>query len=198
MQIEKIISGKLDNNTYILKNDDNECLIIDAAANLEDVKQVVADNTVVGVLLTHGHYDHFVNLDSIVNNYQTKCYISELELEKLYSPKLNYSIVFNTFYSTKLDEEESFVKLQDNDNFTLGGFDIKAMLTPGHTNGSMCFLINDNHLFTGDTLFESSHGRTDLLTSDEEQMKDSLKFLKQNFSGFKFYAGHGEDGVVRN
>ncbi|MBQ3047997.1 MAG: MBL fold metallo-hydrolase, partial [Clostridia bacterium] len=62
MQIEKIISGKLDNNTYILKNDKKQCLIIDAAANLEDIIQKVGDFAVEGVLLTHGHYDHFVNL----------------------------------------------------------------------------------------------------------------------------------------
>ena len=97
MQIQKIISGKIDNNTYILKNDANECLIIDASANLDEVKSIVGDSQVVGVLLTHGHYDHFVNLDKIVNEFQTKCYLSEFELEKLYSPKLNYSIVFNTF-----------------------------------------------------------------------------------------------------
>ena len=97
MQIEKIISGKLDNNTYVVKNNKNECIIIDASANVEDIKDLVEDCSVKGVLLTHGHYDHFVNLDNIINAFDTKCYLSEFELEKLYSPKLNYSIVFNTF-----------------------------------------------------------------------------------------------------
>ena len=196
MQIQKIISGKIDNNTYILKNDANECLIIDASANLDEVKSIVGDSQVVGVLLTHGHYDHFVNLDKIVNEFQTKCYLSEFELEKLYSPKLNYSIVFNTFYATKL-QEENFEKLFNEQQFNLGEFNIRAMLTPGHTNGCMCYLIDDKYLFTGDTLFENSHGRTDLVTSDEKEMKNSLKFLKENFAGFKFYAGHGEDGIVK-
>ena len=121
MQIEKIVSGRIDNNTYILKNEANECLIIDASASLEEVKTIVADGHVVGVLLTHGHYDHFVNLDKIINEYQTKCYISKLELEKLYSPKFNYSPVFNTFFSTKL-EEDSFEKLNDEQQFNLGQF----------------------------------------------------------------------------
>ena len=80
MELKKIISGKLDNNTYILKNEANECLIIDAAASLEEVKQEVAGSKVVGVLLTHGHYDHFVNLDDIINEYNVKCYLSELEV----------------------------------------------------------------------------------------------------------------------
>ena len=196
MQIEKIVSGRIDNNTYILKNEANECLIIDASASLEEVKTIVADGHVVGVLLTHGHYDHFVNLDKIINEYQTKCYISKLELEKLYSPKLNYSPVFNTFFSTKL-EEDSFEKLNDEQQFNLGQFNIRAMLTPGHTCGCMCFLIDNKHLFTGDTLFECSHGRTDLLTSNERDMKNSLKFIKDNFAGFTFYAGHGENGIVK-
>lgn len=196
MQIEKIVSGRIDNNTYVLKNDANECLIVDASASLEEIKNLVGDSKVVGVLLTHGHYDHFVNLDKIINEYQTKCYLSELELDKLYSPKLNYSPVFNTFFCSKL-EEESFEKLYNEQQFSLGQFSIRAMLTPGHTNGCMCYLIDNKHLFTGDTLFENSHGRTDLLTSDEKEMKNSLKFLKDNFGGFKFFAGHGEDGVVR-
>ena len=195
MQLKKIISGKLDNNTYILKNDANECLIIDAAANLEDVKNEVEDATVVGVLLTHGHYDHFVNLDNIVNEYNIKCYLSELELEKLYSPKLNYSIVFNTFYASKL-EEENFEKLQDNQTFSVGSFNIKAFLTPGHTNGCMCFLINDKYLFTGDTIFENGFGRTDLLTGDAKALKKSIDFLNKNFKDFEFYSGHGEDGKI--
>lgn len=196
MKLGKIISGKLDNNTYILKNEFNECLIIDAAASLEQIKNEVADGTVVGVLLTHGHYDHFVNLDNIINEYNIKCYLSEFEVEKLYSPKLNYSIVFNTFYSTKL-EEENFEKLQDKQEFSVGHFDIKAYLTPGHTNGCMCYLVNDEFLFTGDTLFENGYGRTDLLTGDSAQIKKSLEFLKNSFLGFKFYSGHGEDGKIR-
>lgn len=196
MTLKKIISGKLDNNTYILKNEANECLIIDAAASLEDVKKEVEDSKVVGVLLTHGHYDHFVNLDSIINEYNVKCYLNEFEVEKLYSPKLNYSIVFNTFYSTKL-EEENFETISGNQEFNLGLFNIKAYLTPGHTNGCMCYLINDKFLFTGDTLFENSYGRTDLLTGDYAQIKKSLQFLKDEFLGFEFYSGHGETGKVR-
>ncbi|MBQ3047462.1 MAG: MBL fold metallo-hydrolase, partial [Clostridia bacterium] len=135
--------------------------------------------------------------DTIIKHYQTKCYISEIELEKLYNPKMNYSIVFNTFYSSKL-EEEHFVKLQDQNEFLLGNFKVKTMLTPGHTSGCMCYLINNTYLFTGDTLFKSSHGRTDLLTSSSDQMSKSLKFLKNNFSGQTFYPGHGEEGIVNN
>lgn len=197
MKIQKIISGKLDNNTYIVSNSNDECFIVDASCTVEELKRYTDNKKVLAVLLTHGHYDHFVNLDNILTEYpDIKCYIFNTELEKLYSPKLNYSIVFNTFFSAK-SQEDRFEKLQDKQEFVLGDFNIKVFLTPGHTDGSVCYLINNQVLFTGDTLFSNAHGRTDLLTGDYAQMKQSLAFIKNNFKGMSFYAGHGEDDTVR-
>ena len=95
LQIKTLISGKLDNNTYILCNEQNEAILIDAAAELQDIIARTEDYKVLGVILTHGHYDHFVNLDKIVKHFDIKCYLTKPELEKLYNPKANYSIVFN-------------------------------------------------------------------------------------------------------
>ena len=196
MIIQKIVSGKLDNNTYVVANNKNECVIIDASCSVEELKKTVGEKQVLAVLLTHGHYDHFINLDNILTEYpQIKCFVYQTELEKLYSPKLNYSIIFNNFFTTKLDESR-FEKIQDGQEFSIGSFNIKVILTKGHTDGSVCYLINNAYLFTGDTLFLGTHGRTDLLTGSSSHMQKSLRFISKNFKGLPFYAGHGDDGIV--
>lgn len=196
MKIEKIISGKLDNNTYVVSNDMNECIIVDASCSVEELKLFTAGKKVLAVLLTHGHYDHFINLDNILAEYtDIKSYIYKTELEKLYSPKLNYSIIYNTFFATKLDEDK-FVLVEHEEELNLGNFYIKVFLTSGHTDGSVCYLINNEALFSGDTLFLGTHGRTDLLTGSYAKMQKSLKFISKNFKGMPFYSGHGEDGIV--
>ena len=196
MRVNTIVSGKIDNNTYVVTNENKECIIVDCACELEKILKVIEDCKVVAVLLTHGHYDHFVNLDKIVNHFKVKCYVSNLDFEKLYNPKMNYSIIFNKFFSTKLLEEDFVVLKESVGSFSIEGFDVSYFLTPGHTNGSLCYLVNNEILFTGDTIFSSSYGRTDLLTGSEEDMKNSLTFLKEKFCGVKFYPGHGEFGVI--
>ena len=198
MQIDKIISGRIDNNTYILTNKNSECLIVDCSCSLEEILKRVKENKVVGVLLTHGHYDHFSELDNVIRHFNVKCYVSLLDAEKLFNPKMNYSIIFNKIYTSKLSLEEDFVLLNSNiSGFKVGGFNVSYVLTPGHTNGGVCYLVDGNYLFTGDTLFADSCGRTDLLTGSEEDMQKSLNYLKDNFAGLKFYPGHGDNGTVK-
>ncbi len=195
MKIKTLVSGKLDNNTYIVCNDDaTECFLVDAAADLEDIKPRVDEMKVLGIILTHGHYDHFVNLDKIMSHYDVKCYISGEDLEKLYNPKWNYSIVFNQIKVSR-QPRENFVTLADKDSFSLGSFNIKTFVTKGHTDGSICIEVEDV-LFTGDTKFYNCYGRTDLITGSEEDMLESLKYIDKHYKGKTFYPGHGKTGVI--
>jgi len=194
MKIKTLISGKLDNNTYILCNDDNEFILIDAAAELQDIQARTEDMKFLGIILTHGHYDHFENLENIMNFYNVKCYLTEPELEKLYNPKGNYSIVFNKFVICK-QPRENFVVLGEREEFELGSFKIKTFVTKGHTNGGICIEVDDA-LFTGDTKFAHTYGRTDLLTGSSEDMQQSLKYLEENYKGRQFYPGHGSSGII--
>jgi glyoxylase-like metal-dependent hydrolase (beta-lactamase superfamily II) len=194
MKIKTLISGKLDNNTYILCNDQNEAILIDAAAELEDIIARTEDYKVLGVILTHGHYDHFVNLDKIVKHFDIKCFITQPELEKLYNPKANYSIVFNQIKTSRLTED-NFKILTENDEFELGSFEIKTFVTTGHTNGSICIEI-EKTLFTGDTKFARTYGRTDLITGSEEEMQQTLDFLDKKYKGWEIYPGHGKPGKI--
>ena len=198
MQIEKITSGKLNNNTFILSNDKDECILIDCSCDIDEIIKRTKDLKVLGVFLTHGHYDHFMSLEKVVNKFEVKCYISSLDYEKLFNPKMNYSIVFNKIHSVKLNENK-FVLLESNKGeINVENFKIKYFSTPGHTNGSLCYGVNDEFLFTGDTLFARTCGRTDLISGNEEEMTKSLHFLSEKFLGKKFYPGHGANGVVEN
>ena len=197
MQVEKIVSGKLRNNTYVVYNKNNECLLVDCSCSLEEIISRTKNAKVLGVLLTHGHYDQFCSLDQVLEHFKINCYVHNLDFEKLFNPKSNYSIVFNKIYSVKTPKE-NFVLLDNNNNsFKLGNFNIKFFQTPGHTNGSVCYLINDEFLFTGDTLFSNCCGRCDLITGNEQQMEESLKFLTKKFSNSKFYPGHGSLGELK-
>lgn len=195
MKIKTLINGKLNNNTYILCNENDECILIDAAAELEDIIPRVENLKVLGVILTHGHYDHFVNLEKIVKHFDIPCYITEQEYEKLQNPKANYSIVFNTIKTCKLAKEHFIFLNQPEDEFKIGEFEVKTFLTKGHTDGSICIEVN-KELFTGDTKFLWSCGRTDLITGSEEDMAESLKLLEKKYRGRTFYPGHGKTGVI--
>ncbi len=194
MKIDKIISGKLDNNTYILTKGD-DCIIIDASCKLDLILEKTSGKNVLGVFLTHGHYDHFEHLDEIIKHFNVKCFLSGADKAKLFNPKYNYSVIFGRLFSCSLGDE-CFVELKNNQDVNLGNFNVKCLLTKGHTDGSMCFFVNNQALFTGDTLFDDSFGRTDLLTGNEEDMKKSLKFLKTMFKNVPIYPGHGDEGAI--
>ena len=195
MLVEKIVSGRLRNNTYIVSNDNNECILVDASCDLSEIENRVKSKKILGVFLTHGHYDHFVNIEGILKKYDTKCFLYKTEIEKLKNPKANYSIVFNKIVALRVDPAR-FVLLEDRESIKLSDFDIKIFLTRGHTDGSICIDFNGEALFTGDTLFKNSYGRTDLISGSEEDMKQSLMMLKENFFGRKIYPGHGDTSIV--
>lgn len=194
MKIEKIISGKLDNNTYVVTNN-NSCIIIDASCSLQSIVEKTNGKNVLGVFLTHGHYDHFEHLDEIVKHFGIKCYVSSEDKEKLFNPKYNYSVILGKLFSSSL-QDENIVQVKNNEEVVLKDFKIKCLLTKGHTNGSMCFFVNNCALFTGDTMFDDSFGRTDLLTGSEEEMNKSIKFLRTMFKDAQIYPGHGDEGTI--
>ena len=191
MEITRLVSGKLSNNTFVVFSDNkNECILIDAAAPLEEVKKAVGKNKLLGVFLTHGHFDHVENLDSIINFYKVPCYIYKTEVEKLYKPLLNYCRVFYTSYTTTLPRN-AFVLLEDDQTVELSNFAINTTLTKGHTDGSVCYLVNETLLFTGDTMFENTYGRTDFYDGNIDEMFKSLDLLEMYVKdGYILCPGH--------
>ncbi|WP_294360281.1 MBL fold metallo-hydrolase [uncultured Clostridium sp.] len=125
------------------------------------------------VLLTHSHKDYVNLVNTLIDLYNVEVYISKKEAE------------FYKFNSKNLN------LICDNDIIKLGHSKIKGLLTPGHTIGSMCFLVDDTYLFTGDTLFTEGCGRCDYYGGSPEMMFESISRLKYEIhDNIKIYPGH--------
>lgn len=173
----------LKHNTYVIE-EKGKCVIIDAGAPLEDVKNAT-NSEIKAVFITHGHFDHIEFIEEYAQ-LNVPIYINEKTINFFSNSLKNASNYFgaNFIYNVK---NTKIVK--DGDVIKIDGITIKCIETPGHSEDGMSYLINDN-LFSGDTLFSIAVGRTDLETADEKQMIESLLKLKSlKYNGL--YPGHG-------
>ncbi len=173
-------------NCYVVSNRD-KAILIDCGLEKWMIDDINKKYQIEAILLTHGHYDH---IDGLRYFKDKTIYIHELEEEFLYNSSFNlyYFMDKESYNKGELD-----IKLvHDGDVLDLIGLKIKVIHTPGHTRGSVCYLI-DNDLFTGDTLFNLSVGRTDFPTGDFLTLRDSLYKLKMLGHDYHVYPGHDND-----
>ncbi len=176
-------------NCYIVHNE-KEGIIIDPGGGAGDIISAVDSLgiEIKHILLTHTHFDHIGALGDIKKGCSSaEVGVHELEKDALYDPQKNLSFGFgiNYSYSGGVDLE-----IKDGDVIKSGSFDIKVIHTPGHTVGSVCYLIDDA-LFSGDTLFQSSVGRTDLPGGDSVTLLSSIRNKLFSLPGStKVYPGH--------
>ena len=192
MKIVKITTDVLSVNTYLLINENtNECIIIDSGESYDTISNKLKDLGVTAkyLLYTHAHFDHMGNAHLFQKDGAT-AYISDVDAPKLSTDEhlgFRYRRHFTSFTPDKT--------FSDGDVLDLCGIKIKVILTPGHTDGSVCFIV-DGNIFSGDTLFKDSVGRTDFPSGDFEQMKKSIKKLYALKGDYNVYSGHGEDTTL--
>ena len=175
MEIKRLILGMVRTNCYIVYTEDTKkAVIIDPAA---DSKRITEEVSALGVtpeavLLTHGHFDHMLAAESLRNGYHIPVCILEEDAELLKNPELNCSQLFlRMTYGISADEF-----LKDGQQLTYLDGKLKVIATPGHTAGSCCYWAEEeNILFSGDTLFEGSVGRTDLPTGQAARLSESIR-----------------------
>ena len=175
MEIKRLVLGLVRTNCYIVYSDDTKkAVIIDPAA---DSRRITEEVSLLGVtpeaiLLTHGHFDHMLAAESLKNGYQIPICVHKADAELVKHPDLNCSQQFlHMSYGISADEE-----LEDGQElrFLDGAFTVLS--TPGHTEGSCCYYAKeDNILFSGDTLFQESVGRTDLPTGSAAKLVNSIR-----------------------
>jgi glyoxylase-like metal-dependent hydrolase (beta-lactamase superfamily II) len=188
INIKTIVNNGLQVNTYILY-EENKSVIIDPGIDSEKAVKFLKSNDLKPklVLLTHAHYDHIEGLPIILNNYDIPFRLHRDD-EDLYYHNDNMGI--NSFNKPKIKE---FLKIKPIEIFSTP---IEVIHTPGHTQGSVCFYIHP-YLFSGDTLFYGSIGRTDLPGGNFEQLIDSIKnrILKLP-DDVKVLPGHSESTTI--
>ena len=168
--------GPYSNNGYLIKcNQTNEGIIIDTPAEPEKIIEEIGDTKIVAILITHGHQDHLLGFDEIVNAADCPVYCHRGALELLpRSP----------------DQQ-----IQDNQKIPFGNQEITCLFTPGHTNGSTCYLLG-NHLFSGDTLFPGGPGKS----RDPEAFKLELQSIESKLfvlpPEVDVYPGHGDTNTT--
>lgn len=202
MRINHYVVGMVQTNCYIVINDETkECFIIDPGASGKQLAEKIRqDNlTPVAVLLTHGHFDHAGGAKTLAEEFGIKIYAHEAEADTLHDPQKNVSWMVGTKETYDAD-----VFLQDEEVITLAGFEVKVLHTPGHTEGGCCYYIaEESVLFSGDTLFAQSVGRTDFPGGSMSQIVRSIqeKLLTLNEVGnlendIMVYPGHNDPTTI--
>ena len=194
MKLYHLSSGPLKVNTYFLVNESSlEAVIIDGGENYKKIKQTeeALGVKIKALLLTHAHFDHAGNAKKLQDD-GVKVYVSKIDAPKLNNDQ-NLSGDFGRSFD-KLIPDATFI---DGEIITECGIDFKVIMTPGHTDGSATFLV-DRMLFTGDTLFLESVGRTDFVTGDREELVRSVKKLFALNGDYNVYPGHQEFTTIEH
>lgn len=195
-KIDSRILGMVGTNCYLLCNMDiKECVLIDPADSQDEISRMIDESgcSLKGILLTHGHFDHIMAADAVRDKYGVKVYASCDEKNTLEQPHINLGEAYGFKLSVKAD-----VWHKDGEILKLAGFDIEALHTPGHTEGGSCYYVREiGVLFSGDTLFCGSVGRTDFpggsMSEIVRSIKEKVMVLPDDT---KVYPGHGEGTSV--
>jgi glyoxylase-like metal-dependent hydrolase (beta-lactamase superfamily II) len=178
-----------ESNSYLLVHDD-KALLIDAGADSQKVADALSrlDASLVGIALTHGHFDHILSIDSLRDTYHVPVYLHEDDADMLSDGEKN---AYQTFFGVSKKWNPADMLLKDGDSIPLKDRSLAVISTAGHTKGSVCYLIDDI-LFSGDTVFSHGVGRTDLYGSDFHALKASLRKIFSLPRRLTVYPGHGK------
>lgn len=195
MIIQKFSKGPLGNNNYVVIDEkSHEAIIIDCTQTPKDMLDYIKNNNaqLKYILLTHGHFDHILGLNELSNEVIQKAYVHKDD--KFLLDNINDFMDFISFPHVIAPKIKNF--FDEKTDLFLGENQIKIISTPGHTPGCVCFLIQNN-LFSGDTLFCKSHGRTDMPKSSEKDMYNSLKKIFSSLPDqTQVFPGHGPTTTI--
>lgn len=186
-KVYRIVGGILQTNSYVVTANDVDCIVVDCC-DADRLSEFFAENNLKcrALLLTHAHFDHCKDA-AVLQKAGAEIYVHGDDVA-LIDGKGNLAEAMGfEFISFRPD-----VIVNDGDILDLYGVRVKVVHTPGHTSGGVCYL-SENFLFSGDTLFKESVGRTDFPTGDRKQLSDSVKeklfTLNQDYD---VLPGHGE------
>lgn len=197
LRVEQYVVGPVMTNCYFAVNEDtNEMLVIDPGDSAKQLVDKIKERALkpAAVLLTHGHFDHAWAAKEVAEEFSVPVYAEEHEKETLLSPEINLcgmmgqrGVIFH-----------ADVYVKDEDTLDLAGFSVKVLHTPGHTKGGCCYYIEkEQALFSGDTLFCQSVGRTDFPGGSASVLIRSIEEKLLPLPGqTKVYPGHNETTTI--
>ena len=193
MKIRNLFPGSWGSNCYLVE-DGGEALIIDPSASASAILRAVREDgcTPVGILLTHGHFDHIMSVDTLRQAEPTlKVYIHEADASMLTDADKN---AFAFFFRQDRVWNAADILFKDGDEIKVGSATLTVVHTPGHSPGSSCFLSAEaGVMFTGDTLFSDNIGRDDLWGGSFATLRKSLLSLRGYDGNLTIYPGHGDE-----
>lgn len=195
MHVESFVLGPLENNAYILWENGPSCVIIDAPEGIEEIDSFLTKHNLrpEACLLTHGHFDHITGLAHLRKQWNLRVLIHAEDADALIRPELNGS----AFFGEPLPPDRGAAgRFTDGEVLDVAGCKIRVIHTPGHTAGGCCFLA-DSILFSGDTLFRRSVGRTDFPGASHKKIVQSIQ--EKLFSlpdATQVLSGHGARSTI--
>ena len=190
------VVGPVQTNCYFLSNTDTrECVIVDPGEEAGKIADFIEKKELkpIAILLTHGHFDHILAAEEIKKKYNIPIYACAKEEKTLQDPRINLTAFHMSSYTLKAD-----VYLTDLQVVELAGFSIQMIETPGHTLGSCCYYLKDEGvLFSGDTVFCGSVGRTDFPEGSTAAIVNSLhRLLEALPDDTEVYPGHDTSTTI--
>lgn len=193
MKIQRFQDLNYAQNTYVVI-DNNHCVVIDPGFNGEEVSRYLESQALIleAILFTHLHYDHTAGI-RFFRQYHVPVYMHSIDLDRAEEANYHYGKQFPEYIPLSFPKMSP---LEEGMVLPIPGFPFQVLHTPGHTQGSVCFSI-EKHLFTGDTLFAESVGRTDLASGSAKSLNQSLlKIMKKHSNQVKVHPGHDKESTI--
>ena len=202
LNIQKFVFNPYQENTYIVSDETNECVIIDCGALFDNeqlaLTEYIEENrlTPVQLLCTHGHFDHCVGIDMVYQQYGLKPLIHSQDAQLLEQLADQAMYFLGIEYDREVPPIGKLIDEKDVINF--GNHRFTILHTPGHTPGSILFYCEEEHcVFSGDTLFQMSIGRTDFPGGSYQDMMNSLRLITTQLpEETVVWSGHGPKTTI--
>lgn len=192
INVKSVKLGELDNNCYLITDESTgEAALVDCTDASQKMLDFIGNANLKYILLTHGHFDHIGGVPEIKEKFGAKVVISEADSEMLSSGKASLA----AFCGINQQNTSADILVAEGSEIMLVKTKISVIATPGHTKGGVCYLADDC-IFTGDTLFFCSCGRTDFPGGSAKEIMQSLKRLSALDSALKVYPGHDRFSTI--
>ncbi len=197
MKIKTVNNYYTDENTYIVYDENTKNgFVIDPGYKCDGILKSAEDDgiKIKYIFITHCHYDHISDLEPLREKTGALLVSGDKASINITDPDINLSL---SGLGYVLSAKKSDIVLGDGEEFKIDGINVKCIYTPGHTNCGVCYLVDNKKLFTGDTLFLRSIGRSDLPTGNQDTLVNSIKTKIYALDDeIEVFPGHGESSSV--